>query len=85
MHRTIIDALGNSWLSGQYRQVEQEIRVALAGTDLHAIVAQHEPMIEALLSRDPVRAAAEAYRHNESEGGKLAAAMRRQGRERRPL
>lgn len=85
LHRTIIDALGNGRLSAQYRQVEQQIRFyltwsnALVGADLNAIVAQHEPMIEALLSRDPVRAAAEAYRHNESEGGKLAAAIRRQG------
>ena len=83
LHRTIIDALGNGRLSGQYRQVEQQVRFyltwsnALVGSDLHAIVAQHEPMVEALLSRDPVRAAAEAYRHNESEGGKLAAAIRR--------
>jgi DNA-binding GntR family transcriptional regulator len=83
LHRCIIDAAGNRRLSAQYRQVEQQVRFyliwsnELVGEDLPAIGKQHEAMVAALLSRDPSCAAREAYRHNESEGGKLAAAIHR--------
>jgi DNA-binding GntR family transcriptional regulator len=83
LHRTIIEATGNRRLADQYKRVEQQVRFylvwsnELVGSNLHAIAEQHDAMVEALLSRDPVQAAREAYRHNESEGGKLSAAIRR--------
>ncbi|RFB86088.1 hypothetical protein B5K11_28945 [Rhizobium leguminosarum bv. trifolii] len=85
-HRTIIDAIGHKRLSDQYRQVEQQVRFyiascnVLASDNLLSIAGQHERLIEALLARDPVRAPEEAWRHNESEGGKLVAAIRRRQR-----
>jgi DNA-binding GntR family transcriptional regulator len=83
LHRTIIDCVGHRRLADQYRQVEQQVRFYIASSNelvsdnLLAVVGQHDRLIEALLARDPIRAADEAWRHNESEGGKLVAAIRR--------
>ncbi len=41
------------------------------------IVAQHKPIVEAILSGDVHRAGEEAWRHNESEGTRLVAWLRR--------
>ena len=77
LHRTIIDSVGHSRLAHQYHLVEQQVRLyinisnTLVGDDLKGIIAQHEPMMTALLKGDAKRAEHEAWAHNESEGGKL--------------
>ena len=82
LHRTLIDTAGHTRLANQYRLVEQQILLyiassnALAGEDLNQIMAQHEPLIQALLDADPQRAAQEALWHNETEGKKLEGWLR---------
>lgn len=87
LHRTIIESVEHRRLREQYRQVEQQVRFYITSSNelvagnLPAIVTQHDRLMDALLARDAVRAAEEAWKHNESEGGKLVAAMRRRQKE----
>ncbi len=82
-HRIIVDLADHTRLSEHYRQVEQQVRLYIASTNLYnepddwsVVVEHHRPLAEALIARDPDRAEAEARRHNETFGGKLLAAMR---------
>lgn len=78
LHRTIIESVGNSRLERQYRLVEQQVRLFIATSNSlvsdgpQAIVAQHQPIVEALMNRDGNGAANAAWHHNESEGKRLA-------------
>lgn len=81
-HRTMIDLAGHTRLSEQYRQVEQQVRLYIASTNIYnepddwlVVIEHHQPLASALLDGDPERAAEEARRHNEVFGKKLAAAM----------
>lgn len=81
-HRTIIDLAGHARLSEQYRQVEQQVRLYIASTNLYnepddwsVVIEHHRPIAEALIARDPERAATEARLHNETFGKKLISAM----------
>lgn len=84
-HRTIVAQARHGRLLGQYIQVENQVRMYIAisnqllGDDLGAIVAQHEPMAEALLAGDAERARTEAWAHAESEGRKLVAHLDMRG------
>lgn len=79
LHGTIIRLVGHQRLEDQYRQVEQQVKIyisssnALVGDRLIEIIAQHEPLVEALLAGDGDRAARESWLHHQSEGEKLAA------------
>jgi len=79
LHRTIISSVDHRRLQKQYKLVEQQVRLyiatsnMLAADNLPQIVTQHEKLLDAILSADPVRASAEAWNHNEVEGGKLVA------------
>jgi DNA-binding GntR family transcriptional regulator len=82
-HRTIVDLAGHARLSEQYRQVEQQVRLYIASTNLlnepedwSVVIGHHEPLASALIARDPQRAATEAWRHNETFGNKLVSLMR---------
>lgn len=81
-HRTIVDLADHNRLSEHYRQVEQQVRLYIASTNLYnepddwsVVVEHHRPLAEALIARDPERAEAEARRHNETFGRKLLSAM----------
>lgn len=87
LHRTIVESSDHRRLIGQYKQVEQQVRLyianhnALTPSNLRPIYASHEPLIDALLARDVTRATQEAWRHNESVGGELVAALRKAQRD----
>jgi DNA-binding GntR family transcriptional regulator len=79
LHRTIIDRVGHSRLKRQYQLVEQQVRLYILTSNSFVadgpadIIEQHRPMIEALLAGDGAGAADAAWRHNETEGHRLAA------------
>ena len=82
-HRTIVDLAGHGRLSEHYRQVEQQVRLYIASTNVYnepddwsVVIEHHRPLAAALIARDPDRAEAEARLHNEVFGKKLLAAMR---------
>ncbi len=82
-HRTIVDLADHARLSEQYRQVEQQVRLYIASTNIYnepedwsVIIGHHEPLASALLERDPERASREAWLHNETFGKKLVSLMR---------
>lgn len=83
LHRTIIDVTGHSRLQRQYQLVEQQVRLYIATSNANVatgpddIAEQHRPIAQALLAGDPDRAAHEAWKHNESEGRRLIAWLRR--------
>jgi len=81
-HRTIVDLAGHTRLAEQYRQVEQQVRLYIASTNLYnepddwlQVIEHHRPLADALVERDPERAATEARLHNERFGKQLMAAM----------
>lgn len=81
-HRTIVDLAGHNRLSEHYRQVEQQVRLYIASTNLYnepddwsVVVEHHQPLADALIARSPEQAEAEARRHNETFGRKLLSAM----------
>lgn len=81
-HRTMIDLAGHTRLSEQYRQVEQQVRLYIASTNIYnepddwsVVIDHHQPLASALLDGDPERAATEARLHNETFGKKLASAI----------
>lgn len=86
LHRTIITLAGNKRLRDLYRHVEQQVRFFIATSnqmvsdDLNEITKQHEPLVDAILARNSRSAAEEAWNHNETEGGKLVVALRKQKR-----
>lgn len=86
LHRTIVNSLGHTRLADQYKLVEQQVRLyinicnTLMGSDLPAVVDQHVPMMEALFRGDGIKAAHEAWVHNESEGGKLVAYLQQRAK-----
>lgn len=79
LHRTIIDLVGHSRLKRQYQLVEQQVRLYILTSNSFVadgpadIIEQHRPMVEALLAGDATGAADAAWRHNETEGKRLAA------------
>jgi DNA-binding GntR family transcriptional regulator len=79
LHRTIIDLIGHSRLKRQYQLVEQQVRLYILTSNSFVadgpedIIAQHGPLIEALLAGDAIAAAEAAWRHYETEGHRLAA------------
>ncbi|MFZ5780350.1 MAG: GntR family transcriptional regulator [Pseudomonadota bacterium] len=82
-HRTIVDLADHARLSEHYRQVEQQVRLYIASTNLYnepddwsVVVEHHRPLAAALIAGDPDRAEAEARLHNETFGQKLLSAMR---------
>ncbi len=82
-HRTIVDLADHARLSEHYRQVEQQVRLYIASTNLYnepddwsVVIEHHRPLAAALIAGDPDRAEAEARLHNETFGRKLLSAMR---------
>lgn len=83
LHKLIIELSGHQRLQRQYTVIEQQTRryIAISNTltvDADGIVAQHEPIVRALLAGDGDLADAEAKRHNFEEGALLVAQLRRE-------
>jgi DNA-binding GntR family transcriptional regulator len=80
-HRLIVGFADHSRLVSQYNTVEQQVRLYIASTnvlnehDLSIIVQDHTPLAEALLQKDPPRAALEAWILNENVGKRLLSLM----------
>jgi DNA-binding GntR family transcriptional regulator len=82
LHRTIVQLSGHSRLAYQYRQLESQVRMYIASsdaliTDPGIIVAQHQPIIEAVIAGRADEAAALATQHNLSEGEVLVRHLRK--------
>jgi DNA-binding GntR family transcriptional regulator len=82
LHKLIIELSGHQRLQRQYTVIEQQARRYIAcsnalTTDAAGILAQHEPIVEALLSGRPELAEREAKRHNLEEGALLVEQLRR--------
>ncbi|ALP68528.1 GntR family transcriptional regulator [Paraburkholderia caribensis] len=76
LHKAIIVAARHGRLLSQYELVERQIRLYIRSSDalIHDnedIVAQHRPIVEAILAGDVNRAGALSEAHNMSEGEKL--------------
>lgn len=77
LHRAVIALSGHSRLARQYKLVEQQVKLFIATSNTltvecpEDIVAQHKPMIDAILSGNAKKAAQEAWSHNETEGQRL--------------
>lgn len=82
LHRAIVQASGHARLKQQYRLVEQQVRLYISSSNdiveegPDAIVEQHRPIVEAILSGKGDIAAREAWGHNEQEGQKLVKWLR---------
>lgn len=82
LHKLIIELSNHQRLQRQYTVIEQQTRryIALSNTltmDAAGIVAQHAPIVKALLDGQPDTAEREAKRHNFDEGALLVEQLRR--------
>lgn len=82
LHKTIVDLARHGRLREQYRLIEQQVRFYIKSSDAliseaNVILAQHQPMVEAILTGDSKRAARFAHNHNESEGKLLVRALKK--------
>jgi len=81
LHKLIIDLSDHQRLQRQYTVIEQQTRRYIAcsnalTTDSNGIVAQHEPIVIAILAGNAAAAEIEAKRHNFEEGANLVAQLR---------
>jgi len=82
LHKLIIRLSDNKRLERQYAVIEQQIRRYIASSnalilDPEGIVAQHQPIVEAILAGRPAAAEREAKQHNFREGARLVEELRR--------
>ena len=76
LHRTIVSLSGHGRLIDQYSLIEHQVRIYIQSSDALVsdpddIVAQHRPIVEALLRGEEEAAVAAAAAHNEREGSIL--------------
>lgn len=81
LHTLIIRLSGNKRLERQYTVIEQQIRRYIASSnalvvEAAGIVAQHEPIVAAILAGRAAAAEREAKRHNLEEGARLVEQFR---------
>ena len=81
LHQTIIALAGHRRLTEQYALLEQQIRVYIRSSDAllpnpNMVIAQHKPIVAAILAGDPDKAGALSERHNLTEGRRLADHLR---------
>lgn len=73
LHKAIIEIAGHGRLAEQYRLIEQQIRILIGSSNAlvpttEEVVAQHRPMVEAIVAGDAGRAEQLARDHNLQEG-----------------
>lgn len=81
LHRCIVALSGNGRLVNQYRLVEQQIRFFInstyeAATDISVAIANHAPIVEAILAGRAIRAGRLGERHVRGEGERVLRLMR---------
>lgn len=75
-HKAIVDAASHRRLSAQYGLIEQQIRVYIRSSDAliahpSEIIAQHQPILDAIIAGEAEKAGQLAEEHNLVEGEKL--------------
>jgi DNA-binding GntR family transcriptional regulator len=80
-HRAIVAASGHDRLAEHYRRVAQQISILIASSnalmsDPQLLVAQHKPLLDAIVTRKAKRASDLARHHIEVEGEKLLTHLR---------
>lgn len=80
LHKTIVAITGHQRLIDQYRLLEQQVRHYIISSnalimDLNQIVAEHEPIVQAIIDGDPDTAERVAREHNAPEVERAAAAL----------
>ena len=73
LHKTIMTLSQHGRLNDQYSLIEHQIRIYIQSSDAlvrdpHEIIAQHGPIVEALISGDEEASVRMAAAHNEREG-----------------
>jgi len=84
LHKTIIGVARHGRLLRQYELIERQIRLYIQSSNALSaepkeIVAQHEPIVEAILAGRTARAAKLSEQHNFDEGQKLVAFLNSRG------
>lgn len=79
-HRAIVDASAHDRLAEHYRRVAQQISIVIASSnallaDTTVLVAQHKPILDAILARDGTRTTKLLKAHIDDEGAKLIARL----------
>lgn len=82
LHKTIIEIARHGRLAQQYRLLEQQIRIVIASSNslvptTDEVVAQHQPLVEAITTGHARRAEKLARAHNLDEGKVLVAHLQR--------
>lgn len=80
LHKTIVAITGHQRLIDQYRLLEQQVRHYIVCSnalimDLNQIVAEHEPIVEAIIAGDAEKAERLAREHNAPEVERAAASL----------
>lgn len=77
LHLTIIDASGHAILQRHYQLLSHQIKLFISTSNIHVadgpddVLAQHAPIVDAILAGDVERAEHAAWHHNETEGNRL--------------
>ena len=82
LHKTIIQMADHARLASQYALIEQQIRMYIRSsdaliTDISAIIEQHRPIVESILSGDVEASGHLSEQHNLTEGRKLSEHLER--------
>lgn len=77
LHYTIVDMAEHTRLAEQYKLIEHQIRVYIRSSDAlvaspNDIIAQHKPIVDAILAGDVAEAGRLSEVHNITEGKKLS-------------
>lgn len=80
LHKTIVSISGHQRLIEQYRLLEQQVRHYIISSnalimDLTQIVAEHQPIVRAIVAGEPETAERLAREHNAPEVERAAAAL----------
>jgi DNA-binding GntR family transcriptional regulator len=81
LHKLIIEISGHQRLAAQYRLIEQQVRLLIASSNallstIDEVVAQHRPIVDAILAKQPANAERLIRHHNLSEGDRLTEHIR---------
>lgn len=80
LHKTVVSITGHQRLIDQYRLLEQQVRHYIISSnalimDLKQIVAEHEPIVRAIIAGSPEKAERLAREHNAPEVQRAAEAL----------
>lgn len=80
LHKTIVSITGHQRLIDQYRLLEQQVRHYIISSnalimDLNQIVAEHQPIVQAIIAGNPEAAERLAREHNAPEVERAAASL----------